>query len=63
MDTEARGEVSTSQSQSRHKKVHMTNTNFTDSDDEDIVDFVKDHEELTNIPNAFSPTLLPLEIL
>ena len=44
MDTEAGGEASTSQSHSRHKKGHMTNIYPTDSDEEAIVDFVKDHE-------------------
>ena len=46
MDTEDGGELFTSQSHSRHKQVHMTNIYLTDSDEEAIVDFVKDHEEL-----------------
>ena len=42
-ETEAgRGETS----QSRYKKGHMTNIYLTGSDEEAIVDFVKDHEEL-----------------
>ena len=41
----------TSQSHSRHKKGHMTNIYFTDSDEELMMDFVKDHEELYNKPN------------
>ena len=51
MDTEAGGEAGTSQSQSRHKKGHMTNIYFTDLDGEAIVDFVKDHEVLYNNTN------------
>ena len=43
MDTEAAGEAGTSQSQSRHKKEHMINIYLMDSDEEAIVDFVKDH--------------------
>ena len=46
MDTEGGGEANTSQSQSRDKKGHMMNSYITDSDEEAIVDFVKDHEEL-----------------
>ena len=46
MDTEAGGEANTSQS--RHKKGHMMNIYLTASDDEAIVDFVKDHEALYN---------------
>ena len=46
MDTEGGGEVGTSQSQSRFKKGHMTSIYLTDSDEEAIVDFLKDHEEL-----------------
>ena len=33
---------------SRHKNGHMTNMYLTDSDEEAIVDFMKDHEELYN---------------
>ena len=44
MDTEAGGEAGTSQLLSRHKKGHMINFYLTDSNEE-IVDFVKDHEE------------------
>ena len=40
--TEFGGEVSTSQSHSRHKKGHMTNIYLMDSKEETIVDFVKD---------------------
>ena len=47
MDTEARGEAGTSQSQSRHKKGHMANIYLTDSDGESIY-FVKDHKELSD---------------
>ena len=35
-------------SQSRYKKGHMTNVYLTDSDQEAIVDFMKDQEELYN---------------
>ena len=45
-EIEAGGEAGTSQSQSRYEKVHMTNIYLTDSDEEAIVDFVKDHKEL-----------------
>ena len=48
MDTEGGGEAGTSQSQARHKKGQMTKNYLTDSDEEAIVDFVKDHEELYN---------------
>ena len=41
MDTEGGGEALTSQSQSKHKKGHMTKIYQTDSDEEAIVDFVK----------------------
>ena len=51
MDTEGRGEAGTSQSHSRHKKGHMTNIYPMDPDEEAIVDFVKDHEELYNKTN------------
>ena len=43
MDTEGGGEAGTSQSQSRHKKGHITNIYLTDSDEEAIVDFVYDN--------------------
>ena len=51
MNTEAGGETGISQSQSRHKKGHVTNIYLTDSDEEAIMDFVKDHEELYNNTN------------
>ena len=51
MEREGGGEVGTSQSHSRHKKGHMTTIYLTDSDEEAIVDFVKDHEELYNKTN------------
>ena len=47
MDTEAGGEVGTSQSHSRS----MTNIYPMDSDEEAIVDFVKDPKELYNKTN------------
>ena len=53
MDTEAEVEVGTSQSHSRHKKGHMTNIYLTDSDEEAIVDFEKDYEELYDKNNYF----------
>ena len=34
-----------------HKKGHMTNIYLTDSDEEAIVDLVKDHEELYDKTN------------
>ena len=47
IDTEDGGEARVStECQSRHKKGHMMNICLTDSDEEVIVDFVKDHEEL-----------------
>ena len=49
MDTEVRGEAGISQF--RHKKGHMRNISLTDSDEEAIVDFVKDHEELYDKTN------------
>ena len=53
MDTEGGGEDSTStECQSRRKKEYMMNIYFTDSDEEGIVDFVKDHEELYNKTNG-----------
>ena len=51
MDTEGGGKADTSESQSRYKKGHMTNIYLTDSDEEAIVDFVKNHEELNNKTN------------
>ena len=39
-------EESTSEAHSRHKKGHMTNIYLTDSHEEAVVDFVKDHEDL-----------------
>ena len=52
MDTEDR-EAGISQSESRHKKGHMTNIYLIDSDEEAIVDFVKDHKELYKINEHF----------
>ena len=46
MDPEGGGQLGTSQLQSRHKKGHMTNIYLMDSDEEAIVDIVKDHKEL-----------------
>ena len=46
MGQEGGGKVGTSQSQSTYKKGHMTYKHLTNSDEEVIVDFVKDHEEL-----------------
>ena len=48
MDSKGGGEAGTSQSHSWHKKGNITNIYRTDSDDEAIVDFLKDHEELYN---------------
>ena len=48
-ETEAGGEPGTSQSQ--YTKGHMTNIYLTDLDEEAIVDFVKDYEELYNKTN------------
>ena len=45
MDTKGGRYAGTSQLQSRHKKGHVTNIYLTDSDEEAIVDFVKDREE------------------
>ena len=44
-------EAGTSQSHSRHKKGHMTNIYLVDSDEEDIVECVKDCKELYNKTN------------
>ena len=46
MDTEGGGEARTSQSQSMHKKGHLTNIYLTDPDEEAIGGFVKDCKEL-----------------
>ena len=48
MDTEVGGEVGSSQLKSRHKKGHMTNIYLTDSHEEAIMQYVKDHEEFYN---------------
>ena len=49
MDTEGEGGVCTyTQFKSRHKKEHMMNIYLTDSNEEAIVVFVKDHKELYN---------------
>ena len=45
-ETEVGGEAGTSKSQ--YKKGHITNIYLTDSDEDTIVDFKKDHEELYN---------------
>ena len=47
MDTESGGE----EFQSRCKKGHMINIYLKDSDEEAIVDFVRDHEDLYNKTN------------
>ena len=57
MDTEAGAEAATSQSHSRHKKGHMTNIYLTDSDEEAMVDFMKDHEEGMSIGEVL-PTVI-----
>ena len=49
--TEGGGEEGTSHLHSRQKKGHMINIYLTDSDEEAIVDFVKDHEELYDKTN------------
>ena len=46
IETKAGGEVAASQS--RYKNWHITNVYLTDSDEEAIVDFLKDHKELHN---------------
>ena len=48
MDRECGGEPGISQLHSRHKKGHITNIYLMDSDEEAIVDFVKDHKNLYN---------------
>ena len=53
-ETEAGGEAGISQSHLRYKKGHMTSMYRTDSDEEAIVNFVKDHKELyDNINDHF----------
>ena len=49
--TQSGGEASTSQSQSKHKKGYMMSIYLTDSYEEAVVDFVKDHEELNDKTN------------
>ena len=49
MDTETGGDASTFQSQSRHKKGHITNIYLTIV--EAIADFVEDHDELYDKTN------------
>ena len=44
MNTEGGGQMGTSQWQTRRRKGHMTNIYLTDSDEEAILDFVKDHK-------------------
>ena len=51
MDTDGGGEAGSSQSHSRHKNGHMTNICLIDSDEEAIVDFLKDHKELYDKTN------------
>ena len=51
MDTKSGREAGMSQFQSRRKKGHMMNINFTNSDEKAILHFVKDHEELYNKTN------------
>ena len=51
MDTEAGGDLSTSQLKSTHKNGHMSNIYLTDSDKEATLEFVKDHEELCDKTN------------
>ena len=51
--TEAGGEARAStQYKSRCRKGHMLNIYLTDSDEEAIVDFVQDHEELFSKTNV-----------
>ena len=52
LDTEGGGQAGTSQSESRSKKGHITNIYLTDSDEEVIVNFVKDHAELYDKTNT-----------
>ena len=56
MYTAGGGETGTSQSKSRHKKGHMTKICLIDSDEEAIVDFVKDHVHLMTKPARGSRT-------
>ena len=52
MDTEGGGKASAStECQARLKKGHMMNILLTDSDEEAIVDFVKEYEELYDQTN------------
>ena len=51
METEAGGEAGTYQTHSCDKKEHMTNIYPTNSDEEAIVNFVKDHKELFDKSN------------
>ena len=51
MDTEGGEEMGTSQSFSTHKKGHMTDIYLTDSNEEAIVDVLKDHKELYDKTN------------
>ena len=44
MTTKRGGGAGTCHSHSRHKKGHLINIYLTDSDEEVIVDFVKDHK-------------------
>ena len=53
MDTEGGQEVGRSQSHSRNKKGHMTNIYLMHSDEEAIVDSVKDHKELYDKTNKY----------
>ena len=48
MDTEGGGEAGTFHSQSRHTKGHMTNNYLTYSEEEALVDFVKDRGDFYN---------------
>ena len=45
---ESEGEVGISEAHFRRKEGHMTNIYLTDSDEEAIANFDKDHEELRN---------------
>ena len=50
-DTETEGGGEAGPSQSRYKKGHMANIYLMDSDEEAIVNFVKDHKELYDKTN------------
>ena len=52
-DTETKAGKEVGTSQSRYKKGHMTNIYLTDLDEETIVDFVKDHENLCDQTNEY----------